>query len=78
MIATHLATQGKNSGTTDSALQTALAQAKGQLSEAEKVLQEKAEYAVAATERRVGRHPWTSIAVAGSIGIVVGLLLKRR
>lgn len=79
MTTTHSANQGKNYRTdADSTLQIALEQAKGRLSEAEKALQEKAEYAVSATGRQVGRHPWTALAVAGSIGIAVGLLLTRR
>lgn len=79
MTVTHPVAQGKNSGTdADSALQIALERVKAQLSEAENMLQEKAGHAVAARGRQVSRHPWASLAVAGSIGIAVGLLLKRR
>lgn len=70
--------QARTYGDPESVLQGALDQAKGQLSQAEKAIQEKAEYATAATERYVNGHPWTSLAVAGSIGVVIGLLLTRR
>lgn len=72
------AAQVRTYGDTESVLQGALDQAKGQLTQVEKTIQEKAEYATAATERYVGGHPWTSLAVAGSIGVVIGLLLTRR
>lgn len=65
-------------GKTDSILQDALGQARDQLSQAEKAIREKADYAAIETERYVRRRPWTALAVAGSIGVVVGLLLARR
>jgi ElaB/YqjD/DUF883 family membrane-anchored ribosome-binding protein len=68
----------KHTGEADSVLQTALDQAKGKISQVEKVMQEQAEYAADETGRYVKRHPWTALAVAGSIGVVVGLLLTRR
>lgn len=70
--------ENANSENVGSVLQVALDEAKGQLSQAEKAVREKSGYAVAETEKYVGGHPWTALAVAGSIGIVIGLLLTRR
>ncbi len=68
----------KHTDGADSVLQTALDQAKGKISQAEKVMQERAGYAADETRHYVKHHPWTALAVAGSIGVVLGLLLTRR
>lgn len=67
------ATRGP-AGNSDSLVQTALDNAKDGVARAEQVLQEKSGQATAA----IGDHPWKALAIAGSIGIVVGLLLNRR
>lgn len=72
------ATQTRTSGNSDSILQTALEQAKGQISQAEKAIHDKAEYAAVETERYIRRRPWAALAVAGTVGVLVGLLLTRR
>lgn len=67
-----------SAGTDETPVQRALGQAKEQYAQAEEAVKEKAENVAIATERYVGGHPWTSLAVAGSIGMVIGLLLTRR
>jgi len=62
------------SGNSESVVQTALEQAKTGV----QVLEDKAYQATEQSERYIGDHPWTALAVAGSIGVVVGLLLNRR
>lgn len=62
----------------DSSWENALDQAKNRIGHAEQVVQEKTGEAVVTTERYVGSHPWKALAVAGSIGFVVGLLFVSR
>lgn len=63
---------------TNSVLQVALGQAKDKLVQAEHAIHQGTDYAAAETERYVASHPWTTLAVAGSIGVLIGLLLGRR
>ncbi len=56
----------------------ALEQAKQHYAQAEAAVKEKTQNAAMATERYIDMHPWTSLAVAGSIGMVIGILLRRR
>ncbi len=76
-IADSTAPQRGAAGNSDSAVQAAIDHAKGRVVQAGQALQEKADQAATVTERYVGAHPWTSLAIAGSIGVVVGLLLNR-
>lgn len=55
-----------------------LEQAKEAISDAGDALKERADDAVTSTEKYVGKHPWHSLAIAGGIGLVLGILLSRR
>ncbi len=80
MTTASTSTQGRDhsGNSAASGFQGKLEQAKGRISEVESAIQSRAEEAVATTENYVGSHPWKSLAVAGSIGIVLGLLIGRR
>jgi ElaB/YqjD/DUF883 family membrane-anchored ribosome-binding protein len=58
-------------------LQTNLDQAKVVLADARSILREKTHHAAVATEEYVITNPWKAIAIAGSVGLIVGLLLRR-
>jgi ElaB/YqjD/DUF883 family membrane-anchored ribosome-binding protein len=55
-----------------------LKEAKAQLSNAKDMVSSQARHAADATEHYVGENPWTSLAIAVSIGTAVGLLLRGR
>lgn len=52
--------------------------AKGTLSQTQTAVSDKAEQAAAVTEKYVAENPWKSIAMVGSVGIILGMLLHRR
>ena len=52
--------------------------AKGTLADAQAVAREKAGHAAAATEKYVAENPWKAVAIVGSIGVIVGMLVSRR
>ena len=52
--------------------------AKGTLADAQGIARDKAGYAAAATEKYVADNPWKAVAIVGSIGVIVGMLVSRR
>lgn|GEM_PF-4942524 len=59
-------------------LQVKLEETKARVSEAGSVIKEKADKATVATEKYVITNPWQSLALATSLGLLVGLLLRKR
>ena len=55
-----------------------LVAAKGKLAEAQSVAGEKAEHAAAVTEKYVTENPWKALAIVGSVGMIIGMLVHRR
>jgi ElaB/YqjD/DUF883 family membrane-anchored ribosome-binding protein len=58
--------------------QSGLEELKARLSEARSVLKEKTTSVTEATEDYVDANPWKSLAVAASIGALIGYLIGRR
>ena len=52
--------------------------AKGTLADAQSVASEKAKQAAAVTEKYVTEHPWKALAIVGSVGVIIGMLVHRR
>ena len=52
--------------------------AKGRLGDAQSIINHKAEQAAAVTEKYVTDNPWKAIAIVGSIGVILGMLVSRR
>jgi len=40
--------------------------------------EDSAKAAIEATERSIREHPWTAVSVSAGIGLILGLLLRRR
>jgi ElaB/YqjD/DUF883 family membrane-anchored ribosome-binding protein len=66
-----------NDGSFQGALRGTFDQAKASLWETESAIRDKAAQATAATEKYVGDNPWKSLVIAGSIGLLLGLLFRR-
>lgn len=58
--------------------QKKLETAKVTLADARLAASEKTEQAAAVTEKYVAENPWKALAIMGSVGVIVGLLLSRR
>ena len=52
--------------------------AKEKLADAQSVASEKAKQAAAVTEKYVTEHPWKALAIVGSVGVIIGMLVHRR
>ena len=52
--------------------------AKGTLADAQAIARDKAGHAAAVTEKYVAENPWKAVAIVGSIGVIVGMLVSRR
>jgi ElaB/YqjD/DUF883 family membrane-anchored ribosome-binding protein len=52
--------------------------AKGKLADAQSIAGEKAEHAAAVTEKYVTENPWKALAIVGSVGMIIGMLVHRR
>ncbi len=52
--------------------------AKGTLADAQTMVSEKAGQAAAVTEQYVVDHPWKAVAIVGSVGVIIGMLVSRR
>lgn len=61
-----------------SKVEASLATAKEKMTDAEHALVARTKAAAKATDEYVHVHPWQSIGIAASIGVVVGLLIGRR
>ena len=59
-------------------LQVKLEETKARVSEAGSLIKERADKATVATEKYVITNPWQSLAIASSLGLLVGLLLRKR
>lgn len=59
-------------------LKDGLTQARSKLVDAQADLTDRAQQVGEVTQRYVIANPWTSLAIVGSVGVVVGLLMKRR
>lgn len=74
-------TRGNNDGGIQGALQETLDQAKtvisDTISDTEYAIRERANRATTATEKYVVKNPWKAVAIAGGIGFVLALLLRR-
>jgi ElaB/YqjD/DUF883 family membrane-anchored ribosome-binding protein len=55
-----------------------LESAKGKLADAQSAAREKAEQAAAVTEKYVAENPWKALAIVGSVGVIIGMLVHRR
>lgn len=55
-----------------------LKQAKHRLSETQDEVVESVREAASATENYVKKNPWQSLGIAAGVGLIIGLLLKRR
>jgi ElaB/YqjD/DUF883 family membrane-anchored ribosome-binding protein len=72
------AVKSRDPAGTPGIFQDKLDQARDKLSEVQETLAERSGEAMANTEKYVGDHPWKALAVAGTIGIVLGMLIGRR
>lgn len=61
-----------------SKVEASLATAKEKMTDAEHALIARTKAAAKATDEYVHVHPWQSIGIAASIGVVIGLLIGRR
>ncbi len=52
--------------------------AKGKLIDAQSIVTDKADQAAAVTEKYVAENPWKAIAIVGSVGVIIGMLVSRR
>ncbi len=52
--------------------------AKGTLTDAQSMVSDQAGHAAAVTEKYVAENPWKAVAIVGSIGVIVGMLVSRR
>ena len=52
--------------------------AKGKLVDAQHIVNDKAEHAAAVTEKYVVENPWKAVAIVGSLGVIIGMLVSRR
>lgn len=59
-------------------IQIRLSDAKVRLKEAEALLIAKTKAAAQATDAYVHESPWTSVGIAGGLGLLLGLLIARR
>jgi ElaB/YqjD/DUF883 family membrane-anchored ribosome-binding protein len=59
-------------------VQDSLHRAKVKLAEAEDIVVDKGKQAARVTDEYVHDHPWRAVAVAASIGLIIGLLIGRR
>ncbi len=55
-----------------------VATAKTKLADAQSAASEKAEQAGAVTEKYVTENPWKALAIVGSVGMIIGMLIHRR
>jgi ElaB/YqjD/DUF883 family membrane-anchored ribosome-binding protein len=58
--------------------QSAISKAKIKLSDAEQRAVEQAKTAAKATDNWVHDHPWSAVGIAGTIGVLLGLMINRR
>ena len=58
--------------------QSNLQDAKAKLSEAQSSMKDKASSAANATQEYTQENPWTALAIVGSVGMVIGLLMRGR
>lgn len=59
-------------------IQSAAAELRPRLAQAEALLKEKARIAAATTDDYVHDHPWTAMGISAGVGIIIGLLIGRR
>ncbi len=59
-------------------IQSAAAELRPRLAQAEALLKEKARIAAATTDDYVHDHPWTAMGVSAGVGVIIGLLIGRR
>lgn len=52
--------------------------AKSTLADAQSVVGDKAQQAAAVTEKYVTDNPWKALAIVGSVGVIIGMLVHRR
>jgi ElaB/YqjD/DUF883 family membrane-anchored ribosome-binding protein len=52
--------------------------AKSKLVDAQSIVTDKADQAAAVTEKYVAENPWKAIAIVGSVGVIIGMLVSRR
>ena len=69
---------GEQANVARSRVRESLAEAKVKLAAAEEVAVERAREAAKVTDEFVHDHPWKAIALATSVGLIVGLLIARR
>lgn len=59
-------------------LQEGVAQARQRFAETQSVLTDQATHAAEMTKSYVVANPWKSVAIVGSVGVLLGMLLSRR
>lgn len=58
--------------------QDSVAKTRRKMSDAKALVATKAEDAAAVTQKYLGENPWKALAIVGSVGIFVGLVMSRR
>lgn len=58
--------------------QDSLAKAKLQLADRQQRMSESAQHAAELTQRYVSENPWKALAIIGSVGMVLGMLMRGR
>ena len=61
-----------------SQIEEGVRQGKYTLQELQSAVMDKTKEAARATDEYVHDHPWTTVGVAAGVGLVIGLLLRRR
>ena len=73
-----LQTTARNVGNLANQIEDTVNRGKQKLSEMQEALMEKTKAAAETTDQYVHENPWKAIGVAASLGLIVGLLLRRR
>ena len=66
-----------NGGGLQDAIQETLDQAKTAISDTQYAIRERAERATSEAEKYVAKNPWKAMAIAGGIGFMLALLIRR-
>jgi len=73
-----LKTAARSIGTLAEQIEETVNQGKKKLSEMQSALVDKTKYAAQTTDDYVRENPWKSVGLAAGLGLIVGLLLRRR
>ena len=73
-----LKTAARNVGSLADQIEETVNQGKKKLTEMQSALLEKTKYAAQTTDDYVHENPWKAVGLAAGVGLIVGLLLRRR